>query len=71
MDAYINDMVVKSKRESDHVRDLTEVFNNTKKTQIEIERGEVCLWGELENFFGILGDETRDRGDSKTNYSNQ
>ena len=27
MDAYINDMVVKSKEEPDHIRDLTKVFD--------------------------------------------
>ena len=31
MDAYINDMVVKSKKKSNHVRDLTEVFTTLRR----------------------------------------
>ena len=32
MDAYIDEMVVKSKKELDHVRDLVEVFRILKST---------------------------------------
>ena len=39
MEAYINDMVVKNKKESNHVRDLTKVFTILKKIQVEVERG--------------------------------
>ena len=34
MDAYIDDMVVKSKRESDHIRDLIEVFTILKRHKL-------------------------------------
>ena len=54
MDAYIDDMMVKSKEEPDHIRDLTEVF--TILTQIKIKHDKMCLWGELEEGFGTLGD---------------
>ena len=32
MGTYINDMVVKSKKEPDHIRDLNEVFANLEDT---------------------------------------
>ena len=46
MDAYINDMVVKSRRELDHIRDLTEVFTILKR-QAEAECGKLRILGEL------------------------
>ena len=39
MDAYIEDMVVKSKKELDYLKDLAKVFEILKETQAEAERG--------------------------------
>ena len=36
MDAYIDHMVVKSKEESDHIRDLTEVFMILKTHKLRL-----------------------------------
>ena len=36
MDAYIDDMVVKRKREIDNVRDLTEVFTILKRHKLRL-----------------------------------
>ena len=46
MDTYIDNMVVKSKNELDHVRDLTEVFTILKKHKLRLNTAkcafEVC-----------------------------
>ena len=44
MDAYIDDMVVKSKRVSDHVRDLTEVFIMLRKHKLRLNTTK-CAFG--------------------------
>ena len=36
MDAYIDDMLVKSKREQDHVKDMTEVFAILKRHKLRL-----------------------------------
>ena len=36
MNAYIDDMVVKSKEESYHIRDLTEVFTILKRQKLRL-----------------------------------
>ncbi|GFZ08917.1 hypothetical protein Acr_20g0007250 [Actinidia rufa] len=62
MDTYNNDMVVKSKEKPDYIRDLI---------QVETERNERRLQGELGEIFGSLGDETRDQGKPRIDYRNQ
>ena len=44
IDAYIDDMVVKSKKESDHVRDLTEVFVIFKRHKLRLNGQNTPLW---------------------------
>ena len=44
MDAYIDDMVVKSKEESDHIRNLTEVFTILKRHKLRFNAGK-CAFG--------------------------
>ena len=44
IDAYINDIVVKSKKERDHVRDLTEVFTILKKHKQRLNAAK-CAFG--------------------------
>ena len=70
MDAYIDDMVVKSKEELDHIRDLTEVFTILKRYGVRLNV-EKCAFGVSSKFFWTLGDKTRDRGESRANNSNQ
>ena len=70
MDAYIDDMVVKSRRESDHIRDLTEVFMILKR-QTKAEYGIGHIRGKLQKILGALGDKRRDQSKSKINHNNQ
>ena len=44
MDAYINNMVVKSKREPDHIRDLIEVFTILKSHKLRLNTTK-CAFG--------------------------
>ena len=44
MDAYIDDMVVKSKEDSDHIRDLTEVFTILKRHKLRLNAAK-CDFG--------------------------
>ena len=44
MDAYIDDMVVKSKEEWDHFRDLIEVFDILKKHKLRLNVAK-CFFG--------------------------
>ena len=44
MDIYIDDMVVKSKKESDHVRDLVEVFRMLKEHKLRLNAAK-CAFG--------------------------
>ena len=39
MDAYIDDMVVKSKRELDQIRDLTELFTILRNHKLRLNAG--------------------------------
>ena len=52
MDAHINDMVVKSKEESNHIKDLTEVFSILKRHKLRLNAAK-CACGEI---FGTLDD---------------
>ena len=69
MDAYIDDMVVKSKEESDHIRDLTEVFAILKTHKLR--HNKVCLRGELRKVLRTFGDKVRDQSKHKINHSDQ
>ena len=71
MDAYIDDMVVKSIRKVDHIMDLTKVFTILKRHKLRLKRGKMRIQGELKKILGTLGDKTRDRGNSKINYNDQ
>ena len=50
MDAYINDMVVKSKKDSDHIRDLTEVFTILKRHKLQLNATK-CAFGMSSKIF--------------------
>ena len=44
MDAYIDDLVVKSKKESDHLNDLIEVFEILKEHKLRLNTTK-CAFG--------------------------
>ena len=54
MDAYIDDMVVKSKTEPDHVRDLTEVFAILKKHKLRLNVAKCTFGVSSGKFLGHL-----------------
>ena len=39
IDAYIDDMVIKSKKELDHLKDLAEVFEILKEHKLTLKHG--------------------------------
>ena len=47
MDAYIDYMVVKSKEESNHIKNLNRGVHDTQKTKAKAECCKVCLQSEL------------------------
>ena len=50
MDAYIDDMVLKSKKESNHIRDLIEVFTILKRHRLRLNAAK-CAFGVSLEFF--------------------
>ena len=54
MDAYIDDMVVKSKREPDHVKDLTEVLEILKKHRLRLNAVKCAFGINSGKFLGHL-----------------
>ena len=54
MDAYIDDMVVKSRRESDHIKDLTEVFTILKKHKLSLNAVKCAFGVSSEKFLEHL-----------------
>ena len=54
MDAYIDDMVVKRKIESDNVMDLTEVFAILKRHKLRLNAAKYAFGVSLEKFLGHL-----------------
>ncbi|GFS42015.1 hypothetical protein Acr_00g0077690 [Actinidia rufa] len=54
MDAYIDDMVVKSKEEPDHIRDLTKVFDILKRHKLRLNVAKCTFGVDLGNFLADL-----------------
>ena len=54
MDAYINDMVVKSKKESNHVKDLTKVFAILKRHKPRLNAMKCTFEVGSKKFLGYL-----------------
>ena len=54
MDAYIDDMVVKSKEEPDHIRDLTEVFTILKRHKLRLNATKCAFGVSSEKFLGHM-----------------
>ena len=54
MDSYIDDMVVKSKKELDHVRDLIEVFVILKRHKLRLNAAKCAFRINSEKLLGHL-----------------
>ena len=54
MDAYTDDMVVKSKEKSDHIRDLTEVFTVLKRRKLRLNTVKCAFGVSLRKFLEHL-----------------
>ena len=54
MDAYIDDMVFKSKKEPDHVRELAEVFTILKKYKLRLNATKCAFGVSSRKFLGHL-----------------
>ena len=54
MDEYIDDMVVKSKNEPDHVRDLIKVFTILKRHKLRLKVVKYSFGVLSKKFFGHL-----------------
>ena len=54
MDVYINDMVVKNRRESDHIRNLTEVFKILRKNKLRLNATKYAFGVSSKKFLGHL-----------------
>ena len=54
MEAYIDDMVVKSKDENDHLRDLDEMFQILKKHKLRLNASKCAFGVGSGKFLGFL-----------------
>ena len=54
MDAYIDNMVFKSKEEPDHIRDLTEVFAILKKHKLRLNVANCVFRVSSRKFLDLL-----------------
>ena len=54
MDAYIDDMVVKSKKESNHMKDLAEVFSILKRHKLRLNATKCAFGVSSRKFLGHL-----------------
>ena len=54
MDTYINDMVVKSRKKADHIRDLTEVFAVLKRHRLRLNAAKCAFGVSSGKFLGHL-----------------
>ena len=54
MDAYIDNMVIKSKEEPGHIGDLTEVFAILRRHKLRLNAAKCTFRVSLEKFFGHL-----------------
>ena len=54
MDAYINDMVVKSKKEPNHVRHLAKVFVILKRHKLRLNAAKYAFGVSSKKFLGHL-----------------
>ena len=52
--SYIDDMVVKSKKDSDHIRDLTEVFRTLKRHKLQLNAIKCAFGMSSKIFLGYL-----------------
>ena len=65
IEVYIDDMVVKSKVVSKHVRDLKDIFEILKRHKLR--RIQMFIWGRIGKILGLYGDLQGDRGQSQSN----
>ena len=61
VEAYIDDMVAKSKAVENHITDLAETFESLRKHRLKLNAS-VCLWDQLGEISGLLGDPSGYRG---------
>ena len=54
MDAYIDDMVIKKKEESDHIKDLIEVFAVFKRRKLRLNAAKCAFEVSSRKFLGHL-----------------
>ena len=59
---YVDDMLVKSVRENDHLCDLQKTFNTPSIVQHEAEPKQVRVWGDSREILGLYGVPKRYRG---------
>ena len=53
-DTYIDDMVVKSKKELDHLKDLTEIFTILKEHELRLNAAKCTFRVSLDKFIWHL-----------------
>ena len=54
MEAYIDDMVVKSKAAEDHLKDLTETFETLQKHRLKLNASKCAFGASLGKFLSYL-----------------
>ena len=60
VEVYIDDMVVKSKLVSEHVMDLTSIFEILREHKLRLNASKCFFWSGFRKFFGVHGDPQGD-----------
>ncbi|KAL0453025.1 UNVERIFIED_CONTAM: hypothetical protein Slati_1280600 [Sesamum latifolium] len=68
IEVYVDDMLVKSKKAEEHVKDLEETFS-LKEVQVEAQPSQMRFRSKRRSLLGIYGDPERNRGQSSQNQS--
>jgi hypothetical protein len=61
-EAYVDDIVVKTKNLDTPIEDLKQTFKNLKKVEVEIEPKQVCIRSTIRTTTQILGKSSWNRG---------
>ena len=55
VEVYVDDMLVKSQDEGEHLNDLQETFNTLRQYKYEVESQQMCFWSIIRKIPRLYG----------------